>query len=375
MVTDIFISHSSQDAAWATAIHNALRQRLPAGTRFFLDSASLAAGDDWELKIDEAMRTTQHLVVLWSSAARDSTWVQREINSFSLLARPMADPTRRLVIVNLEGRYEARGKIHQLAINELQKSYPDASAIPAATWTAVAQQLEQALNPDKTLVEVPLVVLSASKAQLDTMPAERRSWIEGDYMIEYKDLLPQYDAAPAGWRPFASSTSVATILDSVRTEVNASLARHIVTWKEPPAEFWTSTKAAKEFVDRQFRTGELSVLIVDPVSIAHPDIYQRLMYFQDCLLDSRTVIIAMAPFALMPGVARLRASLLDRGSPYFDDYFRPIVPPRRKVLAQCCWNATDGDDIQRYILAAAGHLDQDPGGSSRSAFVSHGPTR
>ena len=81
----------------------------------------------------------------------------------------------------------------------------------------------------------------------------------------------------------------------------------------------------------------------------------------------RTVIIALPPFGLAPGLLRLRASLLDRGSPYFDDYFQPVVPPRRKLAAQCCWNVNDASDIQRYILAAAGHIGQERRQAARSA--------
>src|SRR5687767_1273559 len=88
-MTDIFFSHSSHDTDWAKALHSALRQRLPKTTTFFLDSESLLVGDDWEVKIDKAVGSSQHLIALWSNFAKDSQWVQREINSFSLLARPM----------------------------------------------------------------------------------------------------------------------------------------------------------------------------------------------------------------------------------------------------------------------------------------------
>ncbi|MET0659403.1 MAG: toll/interleukin-1 receptor domain-containing protein [Steroidobacteraceae bacterium] len=374
-MVDIFISHSSQDNEWSNALHSELRQRLPSSTTYFLDSASLRAGDDWELKIDEEVGNAQHLVVLWSKAAKDSDWVHREINSYTLLARPMLGNTRRCVIINLEGQYGALNKTQQLVVPALQQAYPQASAVPAATWKDVARQIEDALNPNKTPLEVPLVVLSANKAQLDGLPVDRRTWIKDDYDLDYSTLLAQYDAKPSDWRPFSHSDSVATILESVRKQVNASLHHYLLSWKEPGPDFWTSTKAAKEFVESQFKTGELSVLIIDPVSLVHPDIYQRLMYFQNCLLDSRCVIVALPPFALFPGMIRLRAALQDRGSPYFDDYFQPIVPPVKRVAAQCCWNATDGDDIKRYILAAAGHIGHEPRAQSRSAFVSHGPPK
>jgi len=44
-----------------------------------------------------------------------------------------------------------------------------------------------------------------------------------------------------------------------------------------------------------------------------------------------------------------------------------VVPPRRKLAAQCCWNVNDASDIQRYILAAAGHIGQERRQAARSA--------
>ena len=120
---------------------------------------------------------------------------------------------------------------------------------------------------------------------------------------------------------------------------------------------------------------QLSVLIIHPVAIYHPDVFQRLMLFQDCFADSRTVILTLPPFGAHPELVRLRTALIKRGKPYFNDYFRPIVPPRRRLAAQCGWHVSDADDVARHILAAAANLSEVRPVAARSAFVSEGPSR
>ena len=67
----------------------------------------------------------------------------------------------------------------------------------------------------------------------------------------------------------------------------------------------------------------------------------------------------------------LRQALFRRTGPYFNDYFRPSVPPTRRLVAQCGWNAVDTEDVQRLLIAAAGRLSATQAGAS-SPFTRQG---
>jgi hypothetical protein len=168
----------------------------------------------------------------------------------------------------------------------------------------------------------------------------------------------------------------------IKNQVNAAFHGYRLYWQGPDETFWTNTSAAKSFVTKDFETGELAVLIVDPVALYHPDIYQRLMLFQECLTHSR-MSSRSRPSACRPRSCACTA-LLNRGMPYFDDFFQPAIPPRRRLAAQCGWNVSDTDDIQRLILAAAGPARREsrnpewldlPPARCRAVIVTFSPTR
>ena len=109
--------------------------------------------------------------------------------------------------------------------------------------------------------------------------------------------------------------------------------------------------------------------MIDPVAVSHPDVFERLMLFQDCLTSTSTVVATLPPFGAPRRIAGLKQVLLARGTPYFDDYLEPAVPPRRRLAAQMALNVSDADDIRRYLLAAAGQLVRETDATGRSAFL------
>lgn len=373
-MSDVFISYSSNDREWARRTDQALRRRMPGATTF-LDYDALRAGDDWETRIDSAIQASRHLVVLWSDFAKERQWVQREVFSFMAYANVSTDPGRRLVCVNLQGRNDATKRFQQIEPSGLQSAYPNIGSVTANDWDDLAREIEAGIDPDRKPLIVPLVVLSVTQQQLRELSADRRGWLSSDYQIADDILHARYGPSCDDWLPFADTKRVAAILDQVRNDVNDSFENHRVEWKLPSRSFWADIDAAETFVDDEFSTAQLSVLIIDPVGIYHPDVFQRLMLFQESFADNRTVILTLPPFGAHPDLVRLREALIKRGKPYFNDYFRPVVPPRRRLAAQCGWHVSDADDVARHILAAAANLGEEQPRAKRSAFVSHGPRR
>ena len=371
---DVFISYSSNDREWARRLDQAIRKRLPAATTF-LDYESLRAGDDWESRIDSAIQDARHLVVLWSDFAKERQWVQREVFSFMAYAKASNDPGRRLICVNLQGRNDATRRFQQIELRPLQRAYPDVTAVSDADWDLLAREIEDGLDPDRQPLMVPLVVLSVTQGQLQTLGADRWDWLTSDYRIAADVLRGRYGATCEDWLPFAKSDRVAAILDDVRLQVNDAFAHFRVSWKMPAASFFDDIDAAQAFIDDEFRTAQLSVLVIDPVAIYHPDVFQRLMLFQESFSDSRTVIVTLPPFGAAPEMLQLRTALIKRGKPYFTDYFRPSVPPRRRLAAQCGWNVVGADDVARHILAAAAHLSEEQPTARGTTFLKSGTRR
>jgi TIR domain-containing protein len=372
MTYDLFISYSSKDREWAAKVNTLLSRRIPALKTFF-DINSLRGGDQREKRIEDALKDSKHLLVLWSDSA-GSDWVPREVWTYAALARPTEDPSRRLVWVNLQGSNLASKAYQQIEQPALRNSYPNASAVSDAEWTFLIAAIEDALRPKQPL-SVPLVVLSATQAQLAALAADRWQMIESDFGIPRPTLLEKYGATLLDWEPFAQPKKMSDTVDSLRDNINLELSRYRVSWRLPDAAFWDarSLDAAQQFIDNEFRTAPLSVLVIDPVAIHLIDVLQRLMLFQDDMANSSAVIVTLPPFGAPADVVRLRAALIERGRPYFNDYFKRKVPAKRKLAAQCGWNVSDWTDVERHILAAADYLRaEDTAPPNTSAFVRQG---
>jgi hypothetical protein len=353
---DVFISYSSADVDWAQQIDAALRKSARNYLTFF-DRKALRAGDDWDATIQASLEASRHLVVLWSDNAKQSDWVTRELYSFMATAKPKVNTDRRLVMLNLQGMNQAMKSYQQISRTDLHGVYPHAGEVQQAVWDALQRDLEDALDPTRRVLTVPLVVLTATLDQLQNISPQRKQWLQADFGLTAASLPQIYGATRADWRPFAGAERISEVLETLRTQINGQIGQYRLEWQQPDETFWNDPVAASDFVTREFNTGELAVLIIDPVAVYEPDtVFPRLMLFHNSLTSDRTTIIALAPFAPPKDLVNLRQALFSRTVPYFNDYFRPSVPPARKLAAQCGWNAVDSEDVRRLLIAAAGRL-------------------
>src|SRR2546422_9116633 len=72
---DVFISHSSKDKVTAVRLAKDLKK---AKTRVWVDKAKLKAGDPLVERLQEAIKQSQNLVLLWSKPASESFYVKAE---------------------------------------------------------------------------------------------------------------------------------------------------------------------------------------------------------------------------------------------------------------------------------------------------------
>ena len=71
----VFISHASEDKELATRLSRFLRDE---GLEVWSDE-DIMPGDNWAQKVSQALKESEAMVVLVSSAALESDWVRREI--------------------------------------------------------------------------------------------------------------------------------------------------------------------------------------------------------------------------------------------------------------------------------------------------------
>lgn len=348
---DVFISYSREDRDWADQVYRSLE----AGQSVFFDYQSLRAGDDWEEKIQSALEESRSLVLLWSDKAKSSDWVTREMWTFVNTANPKINPSRRFILINLQGLNNATKGYQQISRQELQRAYEQQLPAKNADWRQAITEMRDGLTAKKP-VSVPLVVLTLALADLNNLPAPQCQRIQQDLDLPEATLKARYGATRQDWQPYVGAPPISKLLDNIRDNVNNALAAHRIAWRDTPDAFWADMDSARDFVNNEFNTCDLSMLVVDPVAVYNIDVFQRLLLFQDSLMSDRRVIVTLPPWEAPQYLRRLRSMLANRASPYFDDYLQPTVPPRRRLSAQCAWNITDGEDVKRHILAAAASL-------------------
>jgi TIR domain len=368
---DVFISYGSEDRPYAMRLSESLKLLAPAYAPFF-DSASLRAGDDWEDRIQRALESSRHLVVLWSDHAKNSDWVSRELYTFYATAKPKTNTTRRLIFVNLQGMNLAMRAFQQVNRPQLLANYPAIQSVTNENWRDLMRDVEEGLNPLRRPLPVPVVVLTMTKTELAEFGPEQWQQISDDFGLPQNEISERYGPTRADWRPFGGYETIATVLEKIKTQMAAAFQAFRPYWSSPDESFWLDALRARCYVRTEFDTGEIAVLIVDPVALHRREVYQRLMFFQESLSSSRAVVLTLPHFNVQPEILRLRSALMNRGTPYFDDYFQPAVPPRRRLAAHCGWNIADLEDIRRLILAAAVHLGAEADRDTGSTFLRHG---
>ena len=72
---NVFLSYRSVSRTWVLNLYDVLRSL---GHKVFLDQCALKVGDALIRGLQHALSTSQAGVLIWSNAARDSEWVERE---------------------------------------------------------------------------------------------------------------------------------------------------------------------------------------------------------------------------------------------------------------------------------------------------------
>ena len=255
---------------------------------------------------------------------------------------------------------------------QLLTSYPNIQNVTNETWHDLMRDIEEGLDPVRRPMPVPLVVLTMTQAELAQFGPQQWNQIRSDFDLPQEAITTRYGDTRAEWRPFGAEKTIATLLEEIRIQMVDAFRLFRPYWSFPDESFWLDPLQARSYVQDKFDTAAIAILIVDPVALHRVEVYQRLMFFQEALSSSRAVVLTLPHFNARPEILRFRQALLSRATPYFDDYFRPAIPPRRHLAAQCGWNISDMEDIRRLVLSAAVQLGAESNRETGSTFLRHG---
>jgi TIR domain len=361
---DVFLSYSSKDVSWAEWLQTHLTRR---GIRVYRDKDRLTAGDEWQPQLQDAIARSQHLLVLWSAAARDSDWVMQEQIYFEADHKGSTD-TRRLVFLNLETANKAKARYEQ--INNIKQAGlylqgPASLENNQDVRKRVLDRLEEALKEQSALPIYKVLMVSTLDAMLNVELSARAGLaptfgetlheleIRRDNTDAWKtELANYYGAERSAWRPFGSNQSVDTILDDLRDKVQASPNAPRFRWRDPGEDLWSSDQEDFELSLTNI-SQHLALIVIDPVSLYDFDVMTRLSQLRSFLKPELCATAVLAPFTIPAKSSQVRKVLKGAVLDIFRQYSDP--PFNGSTLHPLTMCAHDAIDVRRVLSSS---LDQ-----------------
>jgi hypothetical protein len=186
-------------------------------------------------------------------------------------------------------------------------------------------------------------------------------------------LQQYYGAKPTEWRPFDSSMDIATLMDSVQGMVNTNLlkagrAQDRFRWQEIGKALWASDDIDE--IEREARRlgAELSVIIIDPLSLYDSAVRERLDYLYRSLTNNKALIMVLAPYALPAPMNQIRKVIKGGANRIFNHFFEPEFQAHAPY-AKCGADVCDPLDIKRWLLTALRPDAGAPPAARQNAFL------
>jgi formylglycine-generating enzyme required for sulfatase activity len=241
----VFLSYARPDATVAARIETFL---TAAGVRVFRDTSDIGAGDNWDLKIEAALRDCQCMVLLLSPASMpDRKEVHREWFRFDQKGKPIYPLY--LQDCELHSRFDSRNYIDARAdlegaldrlLGDMRRAFP--ASAPASGSAPPARELELAY-----LEKLREQELSESERYTPMSGASHRKRVEMQAVFEYKpfQLMPlgkslQRETAP---RKF----------DNAVAEIRGHFSRCVLLGEPGGGKTTTIWKLAADLVETALR--------------------------------------------------------------------------------------------------------------------------
>lgn len=390
---DVFISYDSLDRPWAKKLEADLEKR---GVRCFFDQSRLVKGKKWEPQLLGDLVNSRHFVVLWSDNARQSDWVQSELQSFKSSIDPKGEgqpkPGHLLYAINLQGQnatlaayqgYDDKG--FQEAYDQFVKTQADPGKLDARVqqaWDIMVAEIAAAAKADNPAIPVPVAVLALTTEILKEEPPRKPQF---DFVHEQgvddflsslgvekmSDLSGRYGASPFLWHPFGSPETVEDLLANLLADPQTGINGKLAELKQPPVR-WVPLDVVTPPINQLKQVAQPLVsgpclVIVDPVSLFSYPIWHRYVKLAPCFSNPQAAIIFLTPFGSNKPLLFLRQCLTEQGRPNLDWFHDPI--PFNPGYANCGINIADKWDIRRLVLASLGRQPSSRAPSGGESFL------
>jgi hypothetical protein len=380
---DVFISYSRRDRPWAERLSQSLQAQ---GLKAFYDRESIRSGDPWERDLIKATDASRHLVVLWSSYAKESDWVNRERGRFDARINQSGQilplTNQRMIFLLLEGQSPAFAGYQ--AVTELL----DAGAYEAGIdqldgnlWQRVVGKIEEAIRSGDDARSIPLAILATTRSGLEeiksSLPPASGFGPSLDILlermgIEKKALKDYYGEKRTDWRPFGSQEDIWTILDRLRGEISQALQGENITWALVGEGFWSRNKE-DALREANKLAADVSVIVIDPLSLYDPDVQRGLNLVLRSFGNEKAVFMILPPFR-KPDVYNHLKESFENLAIQVADYFYEPWKLTGDVSARCEAQIGDLYDIKRWLITALRQFVWPANRRTTSKFTSMGNT-
>lgn len=357
----VFISYSSKDREWARRMEKDLGER--GVERIFRDERSLETGVPWDPQLKDAVRSSRHLLVLWSQNARDSAWVGGEMALFDLVAGDAPLGSRRLLCVLLEDENPVYASLQ--AEKTLREKNAYTTGLAAFTselwgaWNGVVGDLAEIILTTGGETPISLAIVAMTREEAERLdPAEtlgRRVKPLSQQLAplglpDLEALKERYGNKRRDWRPFGGERTLHELRDELLGQLNRLIPGRSFRWQEIDllsGDFATArSEVAKLMTD-------LTVVLIDPLSLYNRDLYSRFTLLKPCFDREQSVIMTLAPFSLPPSLLDLRKLVYDASTPLLDFFYEPPVPSDR-LFPTCHLDVCDPMEMQRMMRRRMG---------------------
>jgi hypothetical protein len=341
---DAFISFSSKDSEWARRLNADLKERR---IRTFF-APEVRVGTVWPSELADALRESQHLVIVWSDAvmsdaAQRSDFVYSEVAAFRVAMSqigPNAEPQpHRSIIQLLLDRQSKALEMHQ-AITDLQEGDAYRAGITwidahVAGWQSIVTRITESLRAATAATVITTAVLCMTIADVRRLIQEGMDIGLGEQWdamltkleIEPQRLIDSYGASRPDWKPFGNNENIDSVLDRLRAALEACAGGEQFRIDYVNDAFWSRRRDEATPEAAKLGTG-LSLLVIDPLSLYNNEVRTRFDFLDPCFENPQAAIMLLTPFAQPRRTVHLRDLIKDMASKVYAQFYEPPIDMR-----------------------------------------------
>lgn len=347
-MSQIFLSYSSSDIAWAQTLEDRL---MTAGLEVFRDKSRLTAGKPYEEELFCALKCSSILLIVWSRRVRDmkgawKEWIITERERFRAY-----HPDCPIIYIRLDNEEpQVDAHIHKL---DMLRGVQGPGKVGDATWLQLTEEIKKISYSDE--IRIICYILAATKEEFGRLNTDPNlQAVLQSLNLGFVQVADWYGVNRTDWKP-GGGTSIKQIISDLAVSLNpvlkeigaperfrnCQITTEVVTtglWAELDSEI-------PEEINRLARL-DFCWIIIDPLSLYHDYVQKVARRIGPCADRNQCLNI----FLIDP-VGRIldRTNLRTKFQNDFSDIYKRLVKPQLLDNLSCLggvdvWHA---DDFER----------------------------